>query len=49
LVAGRAAFWRRTEDEKKAFVCFALLKARLERRATAPRVVSIVDEKRLKE
>ena len=42
---GRAVRWARAADEKNAFVCFALLKALLERRATAPRVVSMVDER----
>lgn len=39
---GRTARWAMAAEEKNAFVCFALLKALLERRATAPRVVSMV-------
>ena len=41
VAAGTTTFWARAADEKNAFVCFALLKARFEMRATAPRVVSM--------
>jgi hypothetical protein len=37
----RTARWARVAEEKNAFVCLALLKALFERRATAPRVVSM--------
>lgn len=40
---GTATRGRRAAEEKNAFVCFALLKALFERRATAPREVSMAD------
>ena len=46
VLAGTASLGSTAADEKNALVFFALLKALLERRATVPRLVSIVEDGR---
>ena len=49
MFVGSANLWTAAAEEKNAFVCFTLLKDLFERRATAPLVVSMLAETKVKE
>jgi len=49
VLVGSANLWTAAAEEKNAFVCFTLLKDLFERRATAPLVVSMLAETKVKE